>query len=162
MVNIEGKSETVETKEHHGNLLDFASKLEQKSHKVSKNNNNLPLNNNRIATQKTSIYRPDIIVYDENDDITHILEIETGDGGKSMVGAIFLADSCISSHIRNEIQDSTIKPHLIFLILGSKDTAIKRINAIESYLKSVMYINLHIYTKIEAYKELFNTTEKGL
>lgn len=160
---MEPESNIVEVESHSESIRDFASKLKNISNNVTTNNNNLPLTDGLKATQKTSIYRPDIIVSDNNKNITHIIEIETGDGGKSMVGAIFLADTCISTHIKQKIQGSNIKPNLIFIILGSKYNAIKRINAIEPYLKSATHINLHIYTKKEAYKELFNIvpTEEG-
>ncbi len=126
MVDMEQESNIVEAGSHQENIMDFASKLKNKSNNVTTNKNNLPLTDDLKATQKTSIYRPDIIVYDNNKNITHIIEIETRDGGKSMVGAIFLADSCISTHVEKGFQDSTVKPNLIFVILGSKYNAIKR------------------------------------
>lgn len=116
------------------------------------NSNNLPIINGMRPTRPTSLYRPEIIAYDKDNNITHIWEIESGDGGKSMIGAIFLADACISMHIKDGIQNSNIKPELIFMILGNKDNAMKRINAIQPYLKTVKHIK--IYTQTEAYDSL--------
>lgn len=134
-------------------VRDFVDKFEKKFYKVTSAKNNLPIMENGRPTQKDSIYRPDILVYDKNLNITHILEIETKDGGKSMIGAIFLADACMTKHIEQKIQDSKIKPDLIFIILGNKYNAIKRIEAAKPYL-NLKHITTHIYTRTEAYKEL--------
>ncbi|MBU4038081.1 MAG: hypothetical protein KKA35_16795 [Proteobacteria bacterium] len=147
--------EVLKDNTHPETIRDFVDKLEKKYHKVTSAKNNLPIMENGRPTQKGSIYRPDILVFDKNENITHILEIETGDGGKSMVGAIFLADASINKHIEQKIQDSKIKPDLIFIILGNKYNAIKRIEAVKPYL-NLKHITTHIYTKNEAYKELFN------
>lgn len=118
------------------------------------NSNNLPIINGIRPTRSTSLYRPEIIVYDKDNNITHIWEIESGDGGKSMLGAIFLADACISMHLKDGIQSSQIKPELIFVILGNRDNAMKRIDAIQPYLKTVKHIKIKIYTQKEAYDSL--------
>lgn len=146
----------VKDSKHKENVIEFVGKLKTKFQKVTANKNNLPIVKDvNKPTQKESIYRPDILVKDINGNITHILEIETGDGGKSMVGAIFLADACISKHIEAGIQNSRIKSDLIFVILGKKYNAIKRIEAIKPHLKKITHINYHIYTKREAYETLF-------
>ena len=137
---------------HPETVKEFAEKLKRKYYKVAITNNSLPIINGIRPTRDTSIYRPDIIASDKSGNIEQIWEIESHDGGKSMVGAIFLADACISKHIEDGIQDSNIKPDLIFVILGAKYNAMKRIEAIQPYLKTITHINCKIYTKNEAYK----------
>ncbi len=127
----------------------FVAELGKKFFKVKMNENNLPLMKNYEPTQADSIYRPDIVVYDKDRNITHILEIES-DGGKAMVGAIFLAEACISKHIEEGIHNSNIKPDLIFVILGRKYNAMKRIDAVQHHLKTITNINYSICTKDEA------------
>lgn len=140
-------------------VINIAKLLKTKFPKVTMkkqgngNSNNLPIINGIRPTREASIYRPDIIVYDKDENITHIWEIESSDGGKSMIGAIFLADACICRHINDGIQHSNIKPELIFMILGNKNNAMKRINAIQPYLKTAV-MNIKIYTEKEAYDSL--------
>ncbi len=133
---------------HNATIDNFVTELEKKFYKV-KTEQNLPLMKNYGPTQADSIYRPDIVVYDKDRNITHILEIES-DGGKAMVGAIFLAEACISKHIEEGIHDSKIKPDLIFVILRRKYNAIKRIDAVQHHLKTITNINYSICTKDEA------------
>jgi hypothetical protein len=140
---------------HNETVKEFVEKLKHKYHNVSDDKNNLPLTEGYKSTRKGSIYRPDILVKDINNNITHIIEIESGDGGKSMIGALFLADACISLNIKTKCQDSNVMPELIFVILGTKYNAIKRENALEPYLKSISHLKYHFCTKKEAKEILF-------
>jgi hypothetical protein len=89
--------------------------------------NNLPVNSGRNG----SIYRPDIIVR-KNGQIVWLVEVETGEGGKSLAGAAVLADACMEKmQVKN-------KPNLLFVFYRSEtnlDLAKKRLDAIGSRVK---------------------------
>ncbi len=140
---------------HKENVIEFVNKLQQKYPNVSDNKNTLPLTEGGTTLREYSIYRPDILVKDINNNITHIIEIETQDGGKSMIGALFLADACISQNIKAKLQDSSIMPELIFVILGNILNAHKRIKAVEFHLKRISHIKYRLCTKKEVCDYLF-------
>lgn len=76
-----------------------------------------------------AIYRPDLLVIDPtNGQIVWIVEVETSDPGKSIVGAAVLADICMT--IENEKGHQPTKPHLLFVFyrsLANLDLAEKKL-----------------------------------
>lgn len=144
---------------HEENVIEFVTKLKQKYHEeyyISDKKNNLPLTQDSKTTREDSIYRPDILVKDKKGNIIYIIEIETQDGGKSLIGALFLANACISKHIELKLQDSNIEtPKLVFVILGNKNNATKRIDAIKPQLDNITHLDYYFCTKEEANNLLF-------
>lgn len=47
------------------------------------------------SSRSQAIYRPDILVKDEDGQIAWIVEVETSDAGKAVAGAAILADICM-------------------------------------------------------------------
>jgi len=83
--------------------------FEEKGFVVQSRGNNLP----RGSTRKTAIYRPDLLVRKErNGSVRWIVEVETSEAGKSVVGAATLADICM------EI-DCGDRPNLLFVFYRS-------------------------------------------
>lgn len=66
------------------------------------------------SKRNEAIYRPDLLVKDPaSHQIVHIVEVETGDAGKAVVGATVLADTCMEIELEKERQRQ--KPTLIFV-----------------------------------------------
>ena len=81
---------------------------------VQTRGNDLPYGSKR----EEAIYRPDLLVRDPNDmQILWIVEVETGEAGKAVVGAAILADICIEVEMRKGRQQ--IKPQLLFVFYRS-------------------------------------------
>jgi hypothetical protein len=81
---------------------------------VQTRGNNLPYGSRRDE----AIYRPDLLVRDPNGKQIHwIVEVETGEAGKAVVGAAILADVCIEVETREGRQ--RIKPKLLFVFYKS-------------------------------------------
>ena len=63
--------------------------------------NNLPKGSRRYE----AIYRPDLIARSrKSEDIIWLVEVETSHAGKSVVGAVILADICIEEEMRKRRQ----------------------------------------------------------
>jgi len=72
--------------------------------------NNLPKGSRRTE----AIYRPDLIVRSKQDqDIIWLVEVETSQAGKSVVGAMMLADICMEEEIKRGRQRE--KPGIMFI-----------------------------------------------
>jgi len=81
---------------------------------VQTRGNNLPYGSKR----EEAIYRPDLLVRDPNDKQIHwVVEVETGEAGKAVVGAAILADICIEMETQKGHQQ--IKPNLLFVFYRS-------------------------------------------
>jgi hypothetical protein len=84
--------------------------FEKKGFLVQIRGNNLPVDSDRSE----AIYRPDLLVKRQsNKNIAWIIEVETGDPGKSVVGAAILADVCMEMEIERGQQHK--KPGLVFI-----------------------------------------------
>ena len=76
---------------------------------VRSRGNNLPEN----ARRDEVIYRPDLIVRNSDGDIAWLVEVETNQPGKSVVGAAMLADICVEEEIKMRRQRE--KPGMMFI-----------------------------------------------
>ena len=84
--------------------------FEEKGYRVQIRGNNLPQGSGR----REAIYRPDMLVRSQvRPDILWIVEVETGQAGKSVVGAAALADVCMQ--IETESGKQQGQPTLIFV-----------------------------------------------
>ncbi len=146
-------AETKRNTKHKDAQNELAEKFRKKlgdEDKVSTKGNNLPISPQKgKPTRKEAVYRPDIIVRDNEENIRYIVEVETSDrGGKTVAGAAILADYCIDKHM----QSSNNKPQLLFVILeGNLELAKKRISAIENWIR---HLKIEVCTKEEAMKKI--------
>ena len=84
--------------------------FENKGFRVQIRGNNLPYG----ARQDEAIYRPDMLVKDhKNGDIVWIVEVETSQAGKAVVGAAALAEICMRIEKKEGRQKGT--PYLLFV-----------------------------------------------
>jgi len=84
--------------------------FQEKGFQVQVRGNNLPIGSIRAE----AIYRPDMLVRSKgNDDIAWIVEIETSEAGKSVVGATVLADVCMQ--IETEKGQQRERPDLLLI-----------------------------------------------
>ena len=91
--------------DHNDAVTRISQAFEEKGFVVQNRGNNLP----RGSTRRTAIYRPDLLVRrDRNGPVRWIVEVETSEAGKSVVGAATLADTCM------EI-DCADRPNLLFV-----------------------------------------------
>jgi hypothetical protein len=91
--------------------------------KSNRGNNALPdLQNSN--TRNDNLYSPDIIIKNNENSITHIIEVVESSPGSpvSVLGVIFTADISISIMKKETTQDSEIKPKLIFIIQNPEDS----------------------------------------
>jgi hypothetical protein len=84
--------------------------FQKKGFPVQTEGNNLP----HGAKLTEAIYRPDMIVRSKgSDDVAWIVEVETSEAGKSVVGAAVLADVCMQ--IETERGRQRERPNLLFI-----------------------------------------------
>jgi hypothetical protein len=77
---------------------------------VQRRGNNLPKGSGRL----NAIYRPDMMIRGgEDQDIIWLVEVETSQAGKSVVGAMVLADACMEKEIESGQQKE--KPSMMFI-----------------------------------------------
>jgi hypothetical protein len=96
--------------DHNNVVAGISAAYEKKGFRVQSRGNNLPQGSNR----NEAIYRPDLVVRNPaSHQIVHIVEVETGDAGKAVVGAAVLADICMGIEIEKGRQQK--KPTLIFV-----------------------------------------------
>lgn len=79
--------------------------------------NSLPLLKNRNK-RKDNLYFPDIVVRDNKNQITHLIEVVESSPGSpvSVLGVIFTADIAISIMKNENTQDTQVNPKLFFII----------------------------------------------
>lgn len=75
-------------------------------------------------TRNDNLYSPDIIIKNNENNITHIIEVVESSPGSpvSVFGVIFTADISISIMKKETTQDSEINPKLIFIIQNPEDS----------------------------------------
>lgn len=118
--------------------------------------NNLPISQKGEPTRKESLYRPDIMICEDRGskrNIWCIVEIETG-AGKSIPGAMVLADHCIGEHRKIGLQDEGIRPRLFFVTLKDTELARKRISAVKKYCTNVLIDENDACPKQEAVEKI--------
>jgi hypothetical protein len=96
--------------EHEKMVTRISEAYAKRGFAVQTRGNNLPYGSKR----EEAIYRPDLIVRDPKDKQIHwIVEVETGEAGKAVVGAALLADICIELETQKGHQQ--VKPNLLFV-----------------------------------------------
>lgn len=97
------------SRSHHENAVARISReFEKKGYSVQNRQNNLPTKSPRSGT----IYRPDLLVW-KNGQLVWIVEVETSEAGKAVVGAAALADICVE--IERQRGQQVVKPNLLFV-----------------------------------------------
>jgi len=97
--------------DHDNVVARIADEFANKGYKVQRTGNNLPTKSERDQT----IYRPDLLVRDpKNNDILWIVEVETSEGSKAVVGAALLADICMEIEKNRDRQHGDPKLRFIF------------------------------------------------
>lgn len=118
--------------------------------------NNLPISQKGEPTRKESLYRPDIMICEDKGskrNIWCIVEIETG-AGKSIPGAMVLADYCIKQHRKIGLQDEGIRPRIFFVTLKDTELVRKRISAVKKYCSNVLIDENDAFSKQEAVEKV--------
>jgi len=96
--------------DHDSVVARISAAYEKKGFRVKSRGNNLPYGSKRID----AIYRPDLLIKEPaNHQIVNIVEVETSEAGKTVVGAAVLADTCMQIEIEKGRQQE--KPTLIFI-----------------------------------------------
>lgn len=96
--------------DHDNAVARISAAYQKKGFRVQNRGNNLPYGSKR----NDAIYRPDLLVKDPaSHQIVHMIEVETGDAGKAVVGAAVLADICMEMEIEKGRQQK--KPTLTFV-----------------------------------------------
>lgn len=116
--------------EHNDIVAGIASRFVQRGFKARTTDNNLPPG----KPSNETLYRPDIIVRNQNDQILWLVEVETSEGGKAVAGAAILADVCMQ---RMNVEG---KPKLLFVFYRAGSNlglAKKRLNALEERIRYV-------------------------
>jgi len=95
--------------DHDDVVARISAEYEKRGFQVHSRRNNLPSGSKR----NEAIYRPDLLVKDSGGQIVRIVEVETSDAGKAVVGAAVLADVCMGIEMENGRQKR--KPTLVFI-----------------------------------------------
>lgn len=96
--------------DHDDVVARISEAYEKKGFRVQTRGNNLPQGSRRVE----AIYRPDLLVKNPSDgQIAWIVEVETGDAGKSVIGAATLADICMGIEMERGRQRES--PSLLFI-----------------------------------------------
>jgi len=91
--------------DHNEVVARISRAFEEKGFVVQSRGNNFP----RGSTRRRAIYRPDLLVRREkNGPVRWIVEVETSEAGKPVVGAAILADICMEIDCGN-------RPNLLFV-----------------------------------------------
>lgn len=126
--------------------------LEQRGFEVQTTHTGLPLEHlTEHASRHGAIYDPDMIAR-KNGEITHIVEIESSEAGRSVIGAALLADYCIQYHKENGMQRRN--PYLVFAILGEQASTKltgKRLARLEKHFAN---LQIRLYSEREAAEKL--------
>lgn len=136
--------------DHDNVVARISREYAKKGYRVQIRGNNLPTKSRRDE----AIYRPDLLVRDsKNNEIVWIVEVETSEPSKAVVGAILLADVCMEIEMQRGTQRE--KPRLLFIFYAPKATiklATKRIHAIGERLTHLH--NIEALTEREALQEI--------
>jgi hypothetical protein len=120
----------------------------ERGFRVQTKGNNLPQGSHRDE----AIYRPDLLVRDRTDgQILLIVEVETSDAGKSVVGAAVLADVCMGIEIEGERQRKS--PSLLFVFYRPSahlDLAKKRLAQLRQQNRINHLAEIHVMTENDA------------
>jgi len=93
---------------HEDAVARISREFQKKGYSVQTRGNNLPTKSRRSA----AIYRPDLLVR-KGDQLVWIVEVETSEAGKAVVGAAILADICME--IERQKGEQVAKPNLLFI-----------------------------------------------
>ncbi len=128
--------------EHGEAVARISKEFKRKGFRIQTRLNNLPTN----ANQSETIYRPDILVGNpEDDQIAWIVEIETSEAGKAGVSAAALADICMEKEMAKVLQK--VKPKLLFVFYRTSanlELAVKRLTALKprtTHLRDIAALN---------------------
>jgi hypothetical protein len=116
--------------DHEDVVARIAARVERQGFRVQTRNNNLPPG----SPSSETIYRPDIIVRNHDNQIAWLFEVETSEAGKAVAGAAILADICM------EKMNVKSKPKLLFVFYRSKSNlklAEKRLLAMKDRIKYI-------------------------
>jgi len=117
--------------DHNGVVRRIARAFREKRYHTQVKGNNLPRKLPRGRKREESIYRPDLLVMKEKDGPIHyIVEVETSQPGKAVVGAAVLADACVDS----DPNQQEAKPTLLFIFYrptAKLQLAAKRLTRLE-------------------------------
>ena len=129
-------------------LAKLQALFQQKGYDVQITHTGLPLEQfTEHGSRHGAIYDPDIIAR-KNDEITHIVEIESSEAGRSVIGAALLADYCIQHHKENGMQHSN--PYLIFVILGEQASTKLTGKRLAGLAKHFTNLKIKLYSEREA------------
>ena len=118
--------------DHNDVVARLVKQFEKKGFKVQTRNNNLPSS----AKRDESIYRPDLIIRNRDDQIIYLVEVETSEGGKAVVGAAILADICMKKMGVNN------KPKLLFVFYKPESNLKLAEKRLKELKNRVSYIQL--------------------
>lgn len=128
--------------EHDETVASISKEFKRRGFRVHTRLNNLPTD----ATRSEAIYRPDILVSNPKDgQIVWIVEVETSEAGKAVVGAAALADICMEKEMAKGLQK--VKPKLLFVFYRTSanlELAVKRLTALEpktTHLRDIAALN---------------------
>lgn len=114
--------------EHDEAVANISKEFKRRGFRVHTRLNNLPTD----ATRSEAIYRPDILVRNSKDNqIVWIVEVETSEAGKAVVGAAVLADICMEKERAKGVQKAN--PNLLFVFYrpsANLELAVKRLTAL--------------------------------
>lgn len=125
---------------HEDAVARISREFEKKGYSVQSRGNNLPTKSRRSG----SIYRPDLLVR-KNGQIVWIVEVETSEAGKAVVGAAALADVCME--IEKQKGQQVVNPYLLFVFYrttANLELATKRLTALKSrisHLEDTLALN---------------------
>jgi len=128
--------------EHEEAVARISKEFKRKGFRVQTRLNNLPTNANRSE----AIYRPDILVRNpEDDQVAWIVEVETSEAGKVVVGAAALAEICMEKEMAKGLQKA--KTNLLFVFYRTSanlELAVNRLTALRqkiTHLRDIAALN---------------------
>jgi hypothetical protein len=136
--------------DHEKVVARIAREYEKRGFQVQSRGNNLPQGSKRTG----AIYRPDLLVRDSTTGkILCIVEIETSDAGKAVVGATVLADICMEI----EGKDQQERPTLVFIfyrLSANLDLAKKRLAQLMQQDRMRHLADILIWTESQAIERI--------
>jgi len=143
--------------EHEEAVATISKEFKRRGFRVHTRLNNLPTD----ATRSEAVYRPDILVRNPKDrQIVWIVEVETSEAGKAVVGAAALADICMEKEIAKGPQK--VKPKLLFVFYRTSanlELAVKRLIALRS--KITHFSEIAALTEREAFLKISQLPTDG-
>jgi hypothetical protein len=123
--------------DHNAIVAKLSNEFRKKGWRIQVRGNNLPTGSRRSQV----IYRPDILVRDEDGQIAWIVEVETSDAGKAVAGTAILADICMGMEKTESKQREN--PRLLFVFYNPSanlELAKKRLKPLENRIKNVKIV----------------------